>query len=207
MNYSQNKEQEIIANFFSDFKGTLIDIGANDGKTFSNSLALINNGWKAVLIEPSTVAFKKLDELHSDNINVSCYKCAIGNENGKAQLKVSGHHLNDKSDVALLSSLNEDETIKWRNAGVSFEEEEVVVNTYAQLCKISGNKNFDFITIDCEGLDFDVLRQIDLSNTRLLCIEWNSIPQNKTDILNYCFKFGMDKVIYESGENLIICRG
>jgi len=206
MNYSQGQEQEIIANYFGDFKGTLLDVGANDGQTFSNSFALIKNGWRGVLIEPSTIAFNKLQELHSDNIDVTCYKCAIGLKNERAKLKVSGHHLPDKSDVALLSSLNEDETKRWRDAGISFEEEEVVVNRYENILKMCGSPTFDFITIDCEGLDVEVLKQIDLTNTRLLCIEWNSVQTVKEEILKYCSKFWMDKVIYESGENLLICR-
>jgi len=206
MNYSQGQEQEHIINFFGEFKGTLLDIGANDGKTFSNSLALIEKGWNAVLVEPSTVAYDKLEALHKDNLNVLCYKCAIGTKTEKLMLKVSGHHLNHKSDVALLSSLKENETTRWRNAGVEFIEEEVIVIRYENLLKMSDNKSFDFITIDCEGLDVDVLKQIDLTETRLLCIEWNSNQDVKEEILQYCSKFWMDKVLYESGENLLICR-
>ena len=39
MNYSQNNEQNIILNYFKNYKGTLLDLGANDGITFSNSYA------------------------------------------------------------------------------------------------------------------------------------------------------------------------
>ena len=40
--YSQNQEEQIILDYFNDVKvGHVLDIGANDGKTFSNSLALI----------------------------------------------------------------------------------------------------------------------------------------------------------------------
>src|SRR6187402_3440682 len=114
--YSQSQEEKFILDFFKGKKGTLLSIGENDGKTFSNALALIESGWSAVLVEPALVAYNKLIELHSNNLYVSCYKVAIGKENTKAILKVSGYHLQDKSDVALLSSLKEDETTKWRNA-------------------------------------------------------------------------------------------
>ncbi len=204
--YSQSQEEKFILDFFKGEKGTVLDIGANDGKTFSNSLALIESGWSAVLIEPASVAYEKLIKQHSENINVACFKVAIGKENKKDILKVSGHHLHDKSDVALLSSLKEDETTKWRNAGIAFEEEEIIVTTYNNLLKMSGKPVFDFITIDCEGLDVDVLKQIDLTNTKLLCIEWNSHPEVKAEILEYCSQFGMTKLIYESGENLLLCK-
>ena len=57
MDYSQNGEQLIIEKYFGDFKGILLDIGANDGETLSNSRSLIKKGWQAVLVEPSESAF------------------------------------------------------------------------------------------------------------------------------------------------------
>ena len=203
--YTQNKEQEYILEYFKDFKGTLLDIGANDGKTFSNSLALIENGWKACLVEPSYTAFDKLKELHKGNDNVKLFNVAIGGEKGVLTFHESGCHLKDKSDHALLSSLDESETLKWKKAGVAFNKYDVSVITYSDLVGIDG-ANFDFITIDAEGLDIEILKQIDLTHTSLLCIEWNSIVANKLVILEYSSQFGMNKIIYESGENLLICR-
>ena len=82
--YSQNNEEEVLLTYFKDFTGVLLDIGANDGKTFSNSYALISHGWQAVLIEPSQSAFDKLEALHYDNEKVDYYNIAIGTQDGKA---------------------------------------------------------------------------------------------------------------------------
>lgn len=199
--YSQGNEEQIILDYFKDFKGKLLDIGANDGKTFSNSLALIELGWSATLVEPSVTAFEKLKELHKDNELVYLENIAIGKENGFLTLYESGHHLKNKSDVALLSSLNESETIKWKKVGVDFKEYKVDVCCYSEI-----EDNYDFITIDAEGYDLEILKQIDLTNTKLLCIEWNSIESNKEQILKYTSTFGMDNIIYQSAENLLICR-
>mgnify|MGYP003403051092 FL=1 len=200
--YSQGLEENYIVKYFKDFKGTLLDIGANDGKTFSNSLALIELGWRAILVEPSKIAFSKIKELHKANENVTLVNAAIGNETGFLTLYESGHHLKDKSDVALLSSLNESETTKWKNAGIEFKEYKVDVMPYSCVAK----PKYDFITIDAEGYDLEILKQIDLTNTKLLCIEWNSIESNKEQILKYTSTFGMNNVIYQSAENLLICR-
>ena len=55
--YSQNGEQKIILEYFQDkYKGKVLDIGANDGITLSNSRALIEKGWDGVLIEPAPSA-------------------------------------------------------------------------------------------------------------------------------------------------------
>src|SRR5262245_12533077 len=43
--YSQNDEEGIIAGYFGGRTGTLLDIGAYDGVSFSNSRRLIESGW------------------------------------------------------------------------------------------------------------------------------------------------------------------
>lgn len=204
--YSQNDEEKKILEYFGDFKGTLLDIGANDGQTFSNSLALIERGWSAVLVEPTEAAFDKLSELHAYNVEVILVKCAIGETNSKVKLYASGHHLKDKSDIALLSSVKESETERWKRAGVEFKEEEVDLVTFAALQASVGFTTYDFITIDCEGLDLEVLRQIDLTYTALVCVEHNGQEPTKQGIIEYCRQFDLDKIIYVSGENIIIGR-
>ena len=62
-------------------------------------------------------------------------------------------------------------------------------------------KTFDFISIDAEGLDLDILRQIDLSNTRMVCVEWNG--KQKEEFIAACPGF---RLIHENGENLIFAR-
>lgn len=199
--YSQNNEQKHILEFFNGKKGTLLSIGENDGQTYSNAYALIQLGWCASLVEPSRKSFEKLFRLHRYNKNVMCLCFAIGNKDGIVDFFESGSHFSDKSDFSLLSSLKKDETDKWKN--VNFESKQTEVHKYKT---IFGNYKFDFITIDAEGMDIDILKQIDLSNTQLLCIEWNSKEEIKKEILEYTSKFGMNNIIYQSGENLLIAR-
>lgn len=202
--YSQSKEEQYITEYFKDFTGTLLDIGANDGKTFSNSLRLIELGWKAVLVEPAPTAWDNLLLLHGDNEKVVLVPLCIGQTNKKVVFHESGHHLPSKSDRALLSTVCPQEKTKW--AKVAFQEMEAEMVNYETLCKRTEIKDFDFITIDAEGMDVEILRQIDLSATKLLCIEWNGNPHARLEIEAYCSRFGMDKLIYTSGENLLIAR-
>lgn len=202
--YSQNEEEKHILKFFGGKTGTVLDIGANDGKTFSNSLALIEKGWWGILVEPSKIAFEKLEKLHGKNEHVKLLNCAIGGENMKGILHESGSHLPDGSDVALLSSLKKWETEKWTN--VKFEEKPVNVLAFREIISAIGDRNLDFITIDAEGMDMDILKQIPLNRTQLLCIEWNSIQKVKDEILNYTALFDLVRIIYQSPENLLIAR-
>ena len=59
--FSQNNEQQIIANYFGNFKGTFADIGANNGVTLSNTYALSLAGWYGLCVEPAPSAFDRLE--------------------------------------------------------------------------------------------------------------------------------------------------
>jgi FkbM family methyltransferase len=199
--YTQNKEEQFILDYFKESKGVVLDIGANDGKTFSNSLRLIELGWKAFLVEPSNKAFSKLTNLHAGNQGVECVKVAIGKSNMKAILEESGWHLHHKSDIALLSTLVPEEKKKWDK--VAFEQQECEVMDYKTFTELVGYEAFDFISIDAEGLDWEILSQINLAHVKMVCVETNGIETEKYK--SYCTKFGM-KEIYRSGENLIMAK-
>lgn len=194
--YSQNGEQKIILEYFGDFVGVLLDIGANDGVTLSNSRALIEKGWIAHLVEPSPSAFKMLIETSEDDAYL--FNFAIGTYTGKATFYESGAHLGT-GDTALLSSLKQDETKRWKKE--TFTPIEVDVFRYEDT-PFYGMK-FDFITIDAEGMDYEILIQIDLTDTKMVCVEFNG--KNAGDFIGYCAKYGLQQV-WNSHENLIFAR-
>lgn len=206
MNYSQNQEQQAILNYFKDKpKGTFLSLGENDGQTLSNVRALALDGWCGVMVEPSPRAFARLKALY-DGQKKGCfylYDCAIGNNNGKATLHDSGELLK-KGDVALVSTLVEDEKKRFQSV-LSYEPVEVKVYRWLTFYNRLKIKTFKFITIDCEGLDCDILEQMDLDalGTELVCIEWNGNQPVKDRIDKKLAGF---KVIYTSGENLIYAR-
>jgi len=76
--YSQNREQQFIIDYFGNTIGTFLDIGANDGKTLSNTYQLALYGWFGVCVEPEDIAFSKLKELYEGYGTIDVYKCAIG---------------------------------------------------------------------------------------------------------------------------------
>lgn len=199
-NYSQNREQEVILSYFNGKKGTFLDVGANDGITLSNTYALATLGWQGVLIEPSPTTFQKL-KFNSRFFDCQLLNVAIGTVDGPVKMWDSGTHLN-KGDHGLLSTMSPADRDKWA-ASTEFKEIEVQCWTYQTLLNASKIKEFDFISIDAEGYDYDILRQIDLSNTSSVCVEWNSKLEEKErfDALMTGFK-----LIYTSGENLIYVR-
>lgn len=208
--YSQGLEEQKIVEFFKDYKGRLLDIGANDGKTFSNSLKLIESGWSAVLVEPSAECVDKLKALHLGNDKVIIEPSAIDIESGKKEFYESGHlpdpALTEKGEnSSLVSTLIPAEKERWNPLKMNWKNVMVNVLSWKDFIKLHGD-TFDFISIDAEGLDLEILQQIDLSKIKLLCIEWNEKHDVKEAILKYTSQFGMNKIIYQSGENLIISK-
>jgi len=95
MGYSQNKEDEFILNYFNKrygaaFKGSVLELGANDGFTLSNSLMFIQTGWSATLVEASKDTFDKLNKLHEDNPFVECINIGILDKAGTFTFQESG---------------------------------------------------------------------------------------------------------------------
>ena len=79
ISYSQHGEDLFIIQYLdTELTGSILDIGANDGITYSNSRLFIEQlGWQGVLVEPTSLCIKKLNELYSGNDLVTIYPYAI----------------------------------------------------------------------------------------------------------------------------------
>jgi len=198
--YSQNQEESYILNFFKGTKGKLLDIGANDGKTFSNSLALIEQGWEADLVEPNPEAFKLLKNLHYGNERVIVWQCAVSDFTGKSNILLSTDERNPH-DKGLVSTLYEGETTRWKdNPFVDYSFTPAVVDV---LHARTFSHAYDFITIDCEGAETKIIPHLDYSNCKMICIEWNSKPELFKIYSDYLEGF---RLYHKNAENLIYVK-
>lgn len=202
MNHSQNQEQEAILKYFGDLKGTFLDLGANNGVTLSNTRALAERGWCGVLVEPSPIPYRQLEELYANSKGCFyTYECAIGNKNGKGILYDSGELLK-QGDHGLVSTLVIKEIDRFKSV-LNYEMIQVKIFRWKTFLNRLSLKKFEFISIDCEGMDADILDQIDVSETQCVCIEWNSHQDLKD---RFSKKLEGFRIIYTSGENLIYGR-
>lgn len=199
--WSQNKEEEYILNYFGDHVGTFLSLGENDGETFSNVRALALRNWRGVMVEPSPRAFEKLKALYEGRKGFYIYPFAISKNNGKAVLNESGPLISSR-DVALVSTFHDSEMRRFRQT-VSYEPIEVKTFRWKTFLNRLPIKSFDFVSIDCEGEDLEILSQMDISKTRCICLEWNGKENLKKDFEHYLDGF---KLIYTSGENLLYAR-
>ena len=210
--YSQNNEDSLILDYwkskYGDDKGTLIDIGANDGKTLSNSLLFIEDGWNAHLFEPNKNVFEKLNSLHEFNANVFCWNFGIADFDGEKEFYESGS-LISADDYSLVSTLHEGEMKRW---GQSVQFTKTKVNfkqwgTWYQDISAKKQNTFDYISIDAEGEDWMILNQIDLRkhDCKILCIEWNGVISNEKLFTEYANSHNLIE-IHRNAENIIFAK-
>lgn len=168
---SQYGEEAIINKYFKGLKsGMVVDVGAADGITGSNSKFLIDRGWNAILIEPNPHNYKKLIDLYRDNQLVqvcpkACYSSDLGiipfycdTYDGHGQISTMDLSFRDKWD-------------KVYNA--KYVEVTVECVTLTQILNDYNISKIDFLSIDCEGVDLEVLKGIDWNklDLGLICVE------------------------------------
>lgn len=194
--YSQNNEEEIILNHFKERTGTFLDLGAYDGVSLSNTRALSERGWSGYCVEPIPEIFERLKANYSDNDKVKCMQFAMGEKNGTFPIY--------KNDT-YYSTLSVEETKRWVSTlDIKYQVDTVPVKTFESFYQENPVK-FDFISIDCEGVDYEILTQIDLNKVGcdLICVEHNSKETHK--YIDYIAGFGFD-VVHINMENLIMKR-
>lgn len=161
---SDNGEDLFVIDFFKNKKnGYLMDIGAADGVTGSNSFKLLDEyNWNGLLVEASKTHIDNLNTLYSDEEGVDCFFGAIHNEKKESNFfqsdgKFIGHsNINNNND-------------QWFSH--SYIVECMDINSI--LHKFSVPQNIDFISLDIEGSEEHVLNYWDFEKYKvsLWCIE------------------------------------
>lgn len=188
--YAQDKFlNEIVFN--NKKNGFFIDIGAHDGISFSNSLFFEKfNNWSGICVEPNPLVFSKLiSNRKSINLNV-----CIGNENKKVKFtQIEGYSemlsgITEKYDERHIQRINNDLLVK------GGKKSEIEVDMIS-LDTIDGlkNKKIDFISIDTEGNEFDIVSAINFGvlDIKSLVIE-NNYKDNR--IQEYLNSFGFELI-------------
>mgnify|MGYP001570164155 CR=1 FL=1 len=208
--YSQHGEQQVVLDYFNGVGGTLLDIGANNGIIFSNSRALLELGWYGVLVEPSEKTFKELTKNSARfHKQVLLHNVGIADYNGWGEFFESGP-LVSKKDYSLVSSMKETETARWRQKThpdqriIKFRKTKIPVIDFATLLKNSQCDTFDFITIDVEGMEVEILKQIDIVslNCKMICLEYNGKPE----IAEIYDRLIPHPVLYKNRTNIIYAK-
>jgi len=90
--YSQSGETAWLRKLVAEYECQqwIIDVGAHDGVSFSNSLPFVKRGWRAILIEPAPEVFSKLSAIMERRKNVTCLPIACSDRCGEGELFSEG---------------------------------------------------------------------------------------------------------------------
>ena len=179
---------------FFDFKqdGYFIDIGAFDGVHLSNSNCFEQLGWKGICVEPQSFYYQFCKDNRPQS---TCIHAACNDNKDIKELSISidstglfsGVELNtDKKNIIDHYSTINMEITK------SMEETvpAVTLNTLIEK-HVPGKVEIDFLSIDVEGFEKNVLKGLDLSRfkPRILLIE-TITDDEKSVISDYLIQYG-----------------
>ena len=147
--FSQYGEDEQLLKVFGDRKGRLLDIGSWHPIDKSNSRALIERGWEAVLVEFSPYAVRELVKEYG---GASCPPVEVL----QAAISVTDRVMRKFliTDDAV-STDNADVGGTWKDAGGYYGSMWVPQITLETLLTQFGG-GFDFVSIDTEGTSADL---------------------------------------------------
>lgn len=165
MYYSQSGEDQYLNDhiFKNKKKGVYIELGALDGVVYSNTKFFEDSlDWTGILIEPHPIMYNRLKENRPNNILcndlvsckeeplefryfIQCYAACSGVENTLSQ-----HHM----DVYFNNEHNK-----------SLPQDKIILKpkTLTEIIKSTNINHIDFLSLDVEGHEYEVLTSWDFS--------------------------------------------
>ena len=202
--YSQNNEDDAYLKVFKDLSnGVLLEIGAYNDKTFSNSKALIDLGWNAYLVDASPFCITQLFDAYKGQDRVNIIQSLI------TETQKEGLTSFYDAPGSAVSSIHKEHTQKY------FPDKEYVKKTSKEIFmpSISLDKlisfvkskegDIHFLSIDVEGFSAELAMHLNFDQIRpvCICIEHD----NKEQMI--MGKYGnLYNILLHNAENLLLIR-
>lgn len=166
--FAQFGEDQILERIFGGKgRGYCVEVGAYDGLTGSATYLFERKGWDCLLIEPLPESFEQITR----NRQALVKNVAVSSTEGEQTFTVA-ENVEQMSTLQLTT-----EHDQWiRDVGGSARQVVVPTATLDTLLEEAGFPWIDFITIDVEGHELEVLKGVSLEKhkPRILIIEDNS---------------------------------
>ena len=157
-------KQDVFALMVNKFKedGYFVEFGATNGFDISNTYILEKQfGWRGILAEPAKMWQEKLIKNRDCNIEFDCVWHTSG--------ELLDFDMVKEGELSTLSIFsNSDEHAKARQEKITY-----VVNTISLidlLKKYNAPKEIDYLSVDTEGSELDILSAFDFNEYRFNCI-------------------------------------
>jgi FkbM family methyltransferase len=186
LSYAQNAEDVVLLRAFSDIdNGFYVDVGAGDPVDDSVSKVFYDRGWHGINVEPQRSSFRKLESARSRDINLNS---AVSDRIGTSSFFV----LPERPGR---STLTPDLAEFYRSSGQRIEKETVELTTLKEICEEFAPAKFEFLKIDAEGHEEQILLGADFGRFRpaVIVIEATR-PERWERILEQA---GYDKVLFD----------
>lgn len=173
-----------------DFKenGYFVEFGATDGIKLSNSYLLEKSfNWKGILAEPARIWHNSLDINRSAKIEKDCV-WSKSKETLLFNEVVDNEHKGELSTIASFSRSDEHRGARLAN---SFNYEVSTISLYDMLKKHNAPQNIDYLSIDTEGSEYEILKSFNFNefNIKVITCEHNYTPMREK-IFNLLTTFG-----------------
>lgn len=201
--YSQYGEDKIVFDYFNGIgvkNGRVLEIGAGTGIKDSNSRLLWEYGWHAVLVEPNADSFSKLLSNYNNCERVDLVNAFVC---GAHPGLVKFWHNNDGLATGRKEHSEMHPNLYYGHSYVSS------ITPYLLRLKFGF---FDFVSIDAEGYDFEILQHapVLLGNAKCVCVEYSVMTINDqrnlmqiTDVLK---GYGLVKELAKTKGNILMVR-
>jgi FkbM family methyltransferase len=169
--YSQSGEEAPLLELFADnaHTGICVEVGAYDGITYSNTLCFEKLGWTVILVEPDPALFRKI----LDARRARAFNVAAGAIAQEATLSVA-------QGAEYLSAVDPSRRHLRRievEKGV-VREVPVRMDTLDHILEQACVERVDFVSVDVEGYELEVLRGFTLAKYRprvVLLEDWSDL--------------------------------
>ncbi len=189
--FSQSGEDLLIDAFLGHMeKGFYVDIGAHDHIALSNTCKFYLRGWNGIQVEPN---YKKIDHFKKYRPRTTSLNIGIG-ERSRSTFFIF--------DSAIISTFSEEEARVHESFGhVIIEKTEIEVIPLKAVFETHLNGNtIDFMSVDTEGYDLEVLKTNDWNKyrPRLVIIETAEYNREKFGgKLNHIYDPYMSSIGYQ----------
>jgi FkbM family methyltransferase len=190
--HSQYGEDVIINQFFPEgYKGICIDVGAVDGLLFSNTYRFEKNGWFCICCEANPEMYEKLKMNRLEAVHG-----AIGSQDLLEVYFNIVNLISKGGNENAVSAVTIDERLLREHEFLNPQIRKVNVPMFTLdtvLLKYPALTHIDFLSIDTEGTELEVLKGFDMVRwkPKLLVID-NTFGD--PEIEDYLYTFGYTKV-------------